>query len=240
VLFILKTERKAVAGAAIGGLVLLITLVIFFYGNLNVEKQSIDIVALLLILFSEVVLFGSIAALNLLEGYRDRAFIKSGIISTLFLYWITVTVFSVLARENYVNNISGFVTVHFVVFGIALIISILIAVSYKTISENNEKVINAGVSIKKCEDTAKLLFTNTKYIKYKDMLNEIYEDIKYSDKTVEVAEDELIFNQLSVLSEKLNSNSIDDSEDIKDSIDITKQIVKQRDLSIRKLKRGEI
>ena len=238
--FVLKTERKAITGAVIGGIVILMTLMIFFFGNAKAEKESIDVAALLLILFSEIVLFGGIIALNLLEGYKDRLFINSGITTILSLYWITATLFSLLARKNYIDNISGFVTVHFVIFGIALIISILIAVSYKTISENNQKLVDAGISIKKCEDTARLLSTNMKYLKYKDELNKMYEDIKYSDKTIEVEEDKHILNQLSVLSEKLNSNSEDDSEEIKNSIDVIRETVKTRDLSIRELKRGRI
>lgn len=218
----------------------MMTLMIFFFGNAKAEKESIDVAALLLILFSEIVLFGGIIALNLLEGYKDRLFINSGITTILSLYWITATLFSLLARKNYIDNISGFVTVHFVIFGIALIISILIAVSYKTISENNQKLVDAGISIKKCEDTARLLSTNMKYLKYKDELNKMYEDIKYSDKTIEVEEDKHILNQLSVLSEKLNSNSEDDSEEIKNSIDVIRETVKTRDLSIRELKRGRI
>lgn len=218
----------------------MMTLMIFFFGNAKAEKESIDVAALLLILFSEIVLFGGIIALNLLEGYRDRLFVNSGITTILSLYWITATLFSLLARKNYVDNISGFVTVHFVIFGITLIISILIAVSYKTISENNQKLVDAGISIKKCEDTARLLSTNMKYLKYKDELNKMYEDIKYSDKTIEVEEDKHILNQLSVLSEKLNSDSEDDSEEIKNSIDVIRETVKTRDLSIRELKRGRI
>lgn len=218
----------------------MMTLMIFFFGNAKAEKESIDVAALLLILFSEIVLFGSIIALNLLEGYKDRLFVNSGITTILSLYWITATLFSLLARKNYADNISGFVTVHFVIFGIALIISILIAVSYKTISENNQKLVDAGISIKKCEDTARLLSTNMKYLKYKDELNKMYEDIKYSDKTIEAEEDKHILNQLSVLSEKLNSDSEDNSEEIKNSIDVIRETVKTRDLSIRELKRGRI
>lgn len=238
--FILKAERKAITGAIIGGIVILMTLMIFFFGNTKVEKESIDIAALLLILFSEIVLFGGIVALNLLEGYKDKLFINSGITSILFLYWIIATLFSLLARKSYVDNISGFVTVHFAIFGIAIIISILIAASYKTVSENNQKLVDAGILIKKCENTAKILSTNIKYSKYKGELNKMYEDIKYSDKTAEVEEDKLILNQLSALSEKLNSDSEDDSEEIKGSIDFIRETVKTRDLSIRELKRGRI
>lgn len=235
----MKTDRNAAAGAVIGGIVILLTLVIFFFGNTKVEKESIDLAALWLVLFSELVLFGGIVALNLYEGYKDKVFIKSGIISTLFLYWAVVTAFSLLARRSYANNISGFVTVHLVVFGIAVIISILIAASYKTISERNEKEINAGALINKCENTARLLAANTGFSKYKDMLNRMYEDIKYSDKTMEAEEDKLIFNQLEDLSENLSSNSKDD-ERIKSSIDTIKHLVKQRDVSIRELKKGGI
>jgi hypothetical protein len=236
----LKSKGKALTGAVIGGIVILITLIIFFFGSTKAEKESVDIAALIMVLFSEIVLFGGIAALNLFTGYKDRIFIKSSIITTLFLYWAAAVIFSLLSCRIYAGNVSGFVTVHLAVFGIALIILILIAVSFRSVSENDPKIINSGALIKKCENTAKLLSTNTNYVKYRDALNRVYEDIKYSDKTVEVEEDKLISSQLSVLSEKLSSDIKDGSKDINNSIEIIKQIVRQRELTIRELKRGGI
>ena len=104
----LKNITKAVSGVIIGVIVIIVTLVIYFFGNMTQQKELIDVLALLYIVLSELILFGSIYVLNTSKEARDKVFIKAGIISTLFLYWLATTIFYLVFKNYYINNIVDF------------------------------------------------------------------------------------------------------------------------------------
>lgn len=235
----MKNKSRAAASAVIGTIIFVTTLVIYFFSNTKIEKSAVDMMALLFALLAELLLFGSMITLNLLEKWRNKVFVKAGIITALIFYWLISTVFSLTVRNLYIDRLSTFFTIQFVMLAAVICICIIIFVSYQSSSEKSQNVVNAGEVMKKSENIAKMLSTNPKYLTYKQALNRIYEDIKYSDKSKMVLEDNDIFEKISVLADTL-CESAAETDLINRYIEEIKEMIKKRNLAVRALNRGEI
>lgn len=236
----LKNINKSTAGLIIGVIIIVTTLVIFFFGDTTKPKLLIDVLGLIFILVSEISLFICIYLLNTSKETHDKAFIKSGIITSLFFYWLITTVFYILFRNFYIVNIGGFITINIIILALSTVISIFIYTAYNKARESNMKVSNAVSTMKNLENKVKLLCDNISYIKYKDQLNKLYEDIKYCNNSVLVDSDKRLKEKLLELENKLNKKENKNENLIYVTIEDIRLIIKKRNLEAGEKLQGGI
>jgi hypothetical protein len=72
------------------------------------------------------------------------------------------------------------------------------------------------------------------------LLNKLYDEIKYSDKTESVDGENIIYSQITELSNTLKNNNSDAAtvQDVFKAVDAIILSIKERNISIRNLKQG--
>jgi len=108
-------------------IVLAVTLIIFFVG-FGFSKTSFDYIALLFVLLSEVMLFAGSTVVS--RNVFNSVFLRSGVLTTLSLYWIAATAFSLLHKFVFGQNITSLVVTQVIVLAIAALTVIGIVAYY--------------------------------------------------------------------------------------------------------------
>jgi hypothetical protein len=233
----MSNKAKTHANSLIALIVIITTLIVFLSVNAVHGRTAIDWYALVFVLISEAALFGSIFMISTGKSTMHNNLIKLGIVTTLFFYWVASVAISTLARGIFVNSIGGFVTIQIILCAIAAIITIILFMFDASIAAKDEKLMNSGLLMQNCENLALSLKSNTAFSDYQELLNKLYEEIKYSDKTASVDEEIIIYSQLTELSNTLNNSNATEQEIFK-AVDAIILSIKERNLSIRELKQG--
>lgn len=208
----------------IGGIVTLITLLLFFIG-INNKKDAIDYAALLFIIISECLFFGTMVFYN-----SQTAISSLAITSLTTVYLIISVLFSLLFKNFFTNNIPAFIILHLVLIGITAIAFIVLYIVLKDINKDEKKTITQLAVISECERVANILIQNDDFIENRDILDKIYDEIKYSDHVSNYKGCEI----LAVLSSIYECK---DNEKINSLCQKALQLVKERNITVSQLKK---
>jgi hypothetical protein len=236
----MSNKAKTLANSVIAFIVIIITLKTFLSINAVSGKTAIDWYALIFVLISEAALFGGIIITTTGRITVNSMLLKVGVITTLAIYWIASIVISTFTRGVFMDNIGGFVTTHMILCAIVAIIIIIFWMFASSISAKDEKSANSRLLMQNCEELAFSLKSNKAYSDYHDLLNKLYEEIKYSDKTASIDKESMIYNQITELSNTLNSNNNSTAtvQDVFQAVDAIILNIKERNMGIRNLKQG--
>jgi len=235
----MSRKVRTLVTIGIGLIVFIVTLIIFFLGYTNHSKEGIDWLSLIFVLISEIALFGGTSVILSKNYSSSRMLLVSGIISTLSVYWIVASVLSVFSKNIFKDNIRGFATTQIVILAIALIISIALYAFGINVNEHDSKLEYSRLIMKDCESLAFSLKSNVNFSAYSSLLDKIYEEIKYSDKTKSVDNEETIYNKIDYLKELLLNNENEPKlEDISIIVDEIVLLTKERNLSLLQLNQG--
>lgn len=230
---------RTLATMAIGLIIFIVTLVVFLLGYTNHPKEGIDWIGLIFVLISEIALFGGSTVILAKKYPSNQMLLVSGVISTLSIYWIATIILSIFSKNIFGDNIRGLVTINVVILALALIISIALYAAGINVHEHDSRLKFSRLIMKDCESLAFSLKSNTSFSDYHSLLNKVYEEIKYSDKTKSSENDETIYNKIQFLKELLSNNQnkpkIEDVSSIADEIIL---LIKERNLSILQLNQG--
>lgn len=209
----------------IGGIVLFVTLIIFLLG-IDEGKKAIDYVSFIFIVIGECVTFG------ILAFYKQPTMISNlAITSVMPIYLATNILFSLLLKNYFRENISTFVVIHIVMMCVVAVIIIVLSSLLNTINKDEEKTIIQKAVFDECERVAHTLLLDSKYVEHKDKLTKIYDEIKYSDHIADYKSSDI----LSVLN--AISLCIDEAE-INRLCDQAIQLIQDRNITVKQLKRG--
>lgn len=147
------------------------------------------------------------------------------------VYMIINILFSLLFKNAFADNVSVFVVIHIIMICIVIVLIIVLNGLLNGINKDEENTINQKMVIDECERLANILLNNVKYEQYKNKLNKIYDDIKYSDHVSDYKSSEI----LSALNEISLCN---DESEIDTLCNKTIQLVQERNITVRQLKRG--
>lgn len=237
----MSNKMKTISSLAIGLIVIIITLVVYFVGFSSEIRKTIDIAALCFVLISEVAFFaGLIITLNYKE-IMSKTYLSSGVISSLFIYLVITVILSLFSRLIFQDNLRGFITTQTIVIGIVLIVIISLIASASKVESVNKKALSDITLMQDSENIAFSLVKDTKLNPYSGGLNRLYEDIKYSDKiSFDKTMDREINERLAELSDKLKKGDIDilNEEDINNNINHIISIIKERNELLKQSKRG--
>lgn len=235
----MEHKVRTLTTLGIGLIVFIVTLIIFFLGYTNRSIETINFLGLIFVLISEIALFGSSAFILSKNYSSSRMILVFGITSTLFIYWITTSIILIFSKNIFGDNIRGFVTTQIIILAIALIISIALYASGINLSEHDSELKYLKTIMKDCETLAFSLKSNPNFDSYSSLLNKIYEEIKYSDKTKSVEIEQTIYEKLGMLNELLSDKeNKPKTEDILANIDEIVLLIKERNLSVLQLNQG--
>lgn len=235
----MSNSTKTIANAAIGAIIMTVTLIVFFIGFGNDSKSAIDWFALAFILFSEIALFTCIIITSRVKSSTNQVIVGVGVISTLFIYWLAATIVSILGKGIFKTNLGGFVTTQILLMSAAAIASILLYMLSTRVKANDEKTAAAKQLMTSCEKAVFLLREAADLREYFVPLNRLYEEIKYSDKATENPKEHVIYAKINELSELLtNKNEDKNPESVSDRINDIILLVKERNLLVRQIKQG--
>lgn len=104
----------------------------------------------------------------------------------------------------------------------------------------DNRIINSGVILQESENRLFLLKTDTQYDDFAECLNKLYEELKFSDKTMSLAskEQEINTNIIELCHElKTNKNNISKQE-IDAKVNDIILLIKGRNMSVKQAKQG--
>lgn len=214
-------------------LLIIITLCIFFL--FNFEKSDVNYIGLSFVLFSEVLLFVQSCVLKINSLRTNSVFIISGS-SYISVVYIIVTAVLCLFSGSFENHVGSFVLLEVIAFAILFIVYLFVAMFSNRINSTERKIKQTRALIQTCESKIYALLLNAKYKSYETQLNDIYENIKYSDKTAALSTDEKILNNIVKLEEELNSNA--ETNSVNELLTEIKALLAVRKTELTEAKRG--
>lgn len=230
---------RTIVNLGIGSIVILVTLVVFFLGYTDTLKETIDWLGLIFVLISEIAFFSGNTIFLLKKYTSSQMLLISGIISALLICCIATIVLSVFSRSIFQHNTSGFVTTQIFILAVALSISIALYAAVINVKEHDTKLMNSRLIMNECEKLAFSLKFNSDFSEYSSLLNKIYEEIKYSDKTKSIKKEQNIYNKIEELKNFLSNNENNQkTEYITKMVDEIILLIKERNLSVIKMNKG--
>ncbi len=194
---------KTLVFSAVGIAVVAVTLVVFFVGY---GARTVPLIAwwsLAFLLFSELALF--ISVILVCSGSGSAAIMRTGIITTFCIYWVLMLLSAFLSPLIFSDDLNAFIIIQVILVTVALILGILFAAMASSLRRREIARSRESVLLESCEKLAFSIVSNAAYHQYAGVLNKLYDEIRFSDKTVSLEEDEVIFAQLSGLEELLKA-----------------------------------
>lgn len=209
----------------VGGISILITTLIFMLGIKN-GKETIDFAALFFIVLGEVLFFGTLLYVNRLTDIS-----KMSVTSIAGVYMFINIVFSVLFKGAFKNNIYTFSILHIIFICLAAAAILLLSGVLKGINNDEKAIIQQKSVIDECERIANILSHSSKFENHSNILNQIYDEIKYNDHISDYKSGEI----LTALNEIYNCT---DSENVDTLCRKAYALVQERNITVKQLKRG--
>lgn len=209
----------------IGGIMLFVTLIIFLLG-INEGKKTIDYVAFSFIVIGECITFG------ILAFYKQPTMLSNlAITSVMPICLVADILFSLLFKKHFEENISVFIVIHIVMICVVAVIIIILSGLLNVINKEEESTIKQKAVFDECERVAHTLLLDSKYEKHKDKLTKIYNEIKYSDHVSDYKSSDIlsVLNSISVCVDETGINELCDQ---------AIQLIQDRNITIKQLKRG--
>ena len=126
----------------IGLIVILFTVTAFFL--MEIEKTPLNFWALAFLLLSEIVLFTGLICLRFAGINQNKVFLRSGIISALFMYFFA-TLISMLFIRGFKENLNIFILIQLAIIMLfAIIIISVFAFSMGIERRNQEDIKKVG------------------------------------------------------------------------------------------------
>lgn len=222
-----KTALLWIAGA----LIFIITMIVFFI--VPFSKTVLDYAGVLFVLFAEVMLFGG--TMLIVVRVKNNLILQAGIPSALFVYWVITVVTASFYKPVFGNHLSGFVITQIVI--VILASAALFGIFYAG-SRNHERPsdIENGDILQSCQEAIFILCNNQNYKEYAQLLNDLYEAIKYSDKTVSIPEKESeISNQIEFLADIIPQA---DKSELQELLNHILLLIKQRNQMALQSRKG--
>lgn len=235
----MKHQHKLLLNGLIGLIVIIITLVVFFVGfSVNAPKQTIDYLALLFVLISEIALFGVTLVLIAHKDAGDKLFVHSGVMSILVIYWLITTALSIFVNSFFKGNAFGFITIQVIIMGVAAIILISLFLAASNIHDKNARALGAGMILQECENIIFSLLNNPQYQKIAGQLNQLYEELKYSEHSTCLPEQEIeIRLKINELSDRIKAAPLEETV-ITEAVNKIMVLIKVRNMAVKQSKGG--
>jgi len=135
----MKNGFGNIAIGIIGALVVAFTLATFFL--IDFERTTIQWVALMFLLLSEVVLFAGLIGIRSLGAKFSKVFVSAGLSTILFIYF-AATLTSVFFANSFRDRLNNFIWLQVVIIGLFAIVAVAILAFSHKIARDDEKSLS--------------------------------------------------------------------------------------------------
>lgn len=230
----MRNSNGVIRIGIIGLIVIVFSLAAFFL--LDIERIPLHWWALTFLVLSEVVLFSGLVVMQFSGANHSRVFMKSGVTTTLSLYFVA-TLISVFLANSFQNNSNAFILLELFIIALFAIIIITILAFSRRFRNSDEEIVRARSFMDLCEKRIYTLLVDTKNNTYKEALSTIYETFKYSDKIGTSFVDGKIDESIREL-ETLLQDDLKGKEDVMGIFDRISSLLCRRKEEIGESKRG--
>lgn len=229
-------NKRGKAISISGIIMFLITIFVFFM--MTKDRVATTWISLLFLLFAEVTLFGGLIIIEYLADKTSQIIIRAGCGFVLIAYSIISIIVSMYYIISVKESVKPLMTIQVVLLGIAVILFIVLYITSVSVKDSSDKVVNSTVRVNSGIDKLNLLSQDVSNIKYKKQLENIAEDLKFTDISTLVSCDEKIDCKLACLELALfNEDESKDSEVAKLLKDML-MLINERKIEVSKTKFG--
>lgn len=226
-------ERSKIS-LIIGGIILLASIVIYAIGRPPVSASSI--LGLCFLLYSEIVLFGGFALIDLRAKKSSKLLIWSGVGVSLGLYAFVVFISSLVFMAIHAIPVQSFLILQIVLLVVTAMVCLIIGSFSAGAKRRDEKTLEAGRTVQYAIDQLTLIKERTDK---KSDINKLIEGLRFSDTSVTVDSDAEISDAIDVLDNLTRSDDVSE-EDFSDAVKNIELFIKKRKLQTRVSKQGGI
>lgn len=218
----------------LGSIVLVASIVIYIITPSTPFPSSI--LGFCFLLYSEMVLFGGFALIDLWPGKYSKLLLWSGVGVCFGLYAAAVFLSSLIFMIVHTIAIQSFLIVQIVLFIAAAAICLIIVNFSERAKRSEQKVLEAEYTVQHAIDQLILI---REYADKKSDVDKLIEDLRFSDTSVTVDSDDEIIDAITSLKRIVQSDDPDEDA-FSNAIEEIAFFIKKRGLQTRFAKQGGI
>ena len=233
----MKSNTKLSLSISIGAIVIATTLAIFFLSDPLSAKTSLEWLSLAFVILSEIALFTGTTILSVQVSPTSRIIMHSGILSTLFIYWLA-TLAGAFFKNIFKDNSSGYIILQIIIIALTAIIIILLHSLAARVGNMDASIEQSRGLMDDCQKRLFGLKSNDNYLQLQKPLNDLYEMLKYGDKIGSSTVDSEIAGEIANLEKALANKDTTLTANTDTIVGNLKLLIKQRDMELAQAKRG--
>ncbi|MCM1233169.1 MAG: hypothetical protein NC489_23870 [Ruminococcus flavefaciens] len=194
------------------------------------------ILGLCFLLYSEAVLFGGFALVDMLSARASRMLLWSGVGTLTGIYGVIVFISSFIFMAAKTSRICAFLVLQVVLLAIVSVLCLIIGNFSLEAKKKDNKVLQAGATLQYIMDQLALIKEQTGR---KVEIDRLIEAVRYSDISVTVDADVEINDAVACLGSLVGGGKPDNDE-FEQSMRNIEFLIKKRDLQAKAAKQGGI
>lgn len=219
-------DEKWSKSLVISGVILIfVTTFIYFIGCRNIIKIPMVFLSFFFVILAEIMTLFIIAK-------TKKEVLRSSVITIALLYLFSTIVLSLIFINFLMIFLTFYIIINVVIMGIVGILVINLNNFTDDINKINNKTLAAERIMIECQSRIQSYLNNSEYSDYKEQLNKIYEEIKYSDTSSECGIEGSLLKKIEGISEN--------KEDILGYLKEISFLVKERNIKVKSIKKGSI
>ena len=208
-----------------GGILIFVTVLIYLIACINIIKVPMVLLSFFFVMISEIVALFIIAKVK-------KEVLRSGIITAAILY-LLFTVGLALVFVNFLMlSLTLYIITNVVLMGITGLVVVNLNNFADHVNKSDNETLAAERIMTECEGRIQSYLNDSEYREYKEDLNKIYEDIKYSDISSECGMEISLLQKIEGISEN--------KEDLSEYLQEISFIIKERNIKMKNIKKGSV
>lgn len=221
----MRDEKWSKSLVISGGILIFVTIFIYFIGCRNIIKIPMVLLSFFFVIVAEIMTLFIIAK-------TKKEVLRSSIITVALLYLFSTIVLSLVFINFLMIFLTFYIIINVVIMGIVGILVLNLNNFTDHINKINNKTLAAERIMIECQSRIQSYLNNSEYSDYKEQLNKIYEDIKYSDISSECGVEGSLLQKIEGISEN--------KENLLGYLKEISFLVKERNIKVKSIKKGSI
>ena len=208
-----------------GGILILVTILIYLIGCRNIIRTPMVLLSFFFVIVAEVVTWIIIAKVK-------KEVLRSGIITAAMLYLLSTIVLALVFVNFLMLSLTPYIIINVVLMGITGLVVVNLNNFADHVSKSDKKILASESIMVECESIIQSYLNDSDYSEYKEQLNKIYEDIKYSDISLECGMEGSLLQEIENISEN--------KENLSEYLQKISFLIKERNIKMKSIKKGSI
>ena len=190
------------------------------------------------IILAEIIFFAGLLALEMFAQRTEQVFSRAGMVSILSLYAIFAIAISIFYIVYPAFKTSRLWVLQILLLAVASILAVITMSAGKRVLESDKKTVEATSVLQAYIGRLNDLALNDRASEYKETINKLADELRYTDTSIIVSVDNAIGDSISSL-EVLFSKTEIDIEKIDNEFGKLNSLIKKRKLSVASAQRGK-